>query len=82
MMDNTYSEKFVIVYYDTKDNRFVMVETAKNDEGYLYTLLCHKGRNQNLKNLFKVNYKGEVTPFKDLELGEQVRMKIKELTGK
>lgn len=81
-MDTTYSEKYCITYWDAKDNRFVLVETAKNDEGYLYTMLCHKGKDQQLKNIFKVNYKGEVTKFQDLQFSEKVRAKIKDLTGK
>lgn len=77
-----YAEKFVIVYFDEKDQDYVMIETAKNDERYALTLLQHKGKHQKLKNFFKVNYKGEVTKFKDLQLGEELKLKIRELTGK
>lgn len=77
-----HDENFVIVYYDEpKDTypRFTMV-ACRNDEENLYNLLKLDKRRK-LKNLFKVNYKGQVTPFKELQLCEKVKLLIKEMTG-
>lgn len=75
-----YAACYTVVYLDTEMNEYVMVHTAKDSQQYLHTLLCHKGKKQKLKNIFHVNYKGEVTKFKDLQLNEKVQLKIKELT--
>jgi hypothetical protein len=70
---------FVIVYFDGKN--YTMIP-CRNDEENVYSLLKLKDKRK-LKNLYKVDYKGQVTPFKELDLKSEKLIKlIKELTGK
>jgi hypothetical protein len=74
-----HDENFVIVYLD--GDKYTMVP-CRNDEENVFNLL-QIGKKRKLKNLYKVDYKGKVTPFKELNLkSEKLRKLIKELTGK
>lgn len=72
---------FMIVYWDQRYEDYTVI-SVPNDEEYVLNHFKIKAKTQILKNLFKVDYKGNVTKFQDLELGEKLQLKIKELTGK
>jgi hypothetical protein len=85
-MSRGHHETLVLVYWSTQHEDFINVPVytdIKNAEESALSLLRMKGDTQILKNIFKVNYKGEVTKFKDLELeNPNLINKIRELTGK
>lgn len=85
-MSGEHEETWVIVYYDMKVKEFVTVPVLTgrdNIEQAVHNHLHWKGKQQKLKNLFKVDYKGNVTKFKDLELeNPNLIKKIGELTKK
>jgi hypothetical protein len=79
-------ETLVLVYWSTQYEDFINVPiytAIEHSEESALNLLRAKGDTQILKNIFKVNYKGEVTKFKDLELeNPNLINKIRELTGR
>lgn len=85
-MSRGHHEKLVIVYWSTEHEDFIMVPVytdIDNAEESALNLLKMKGDTQVLKNLFKVDYKGNVTKFQDLELeNPNLINKIRELTGR
>jgi hypothetical protein len=85
-MSRGHHETLVLVYWSTEREDFINVPiytNIENAEESALNLLKMKGDTQILKNIFKVNYKGEVTKFKDLELeNPNLINKIRELTGK
>jgi hypothetical protein len=86
MSGRGHHETLVLVYWSTEHEDFINVPVytnIENAEESALSLLRMKGDTQILKNIFKVNYKGEVTKFKDLELeNPNLIAKIKELTGR
>lgn len=80
MTEWKFDETFVVVLQNTETGNFVVNPTIKNDEEYVITIISHLGPKQKLRNLFKVNYKGETIPFKDLQLSPKLQAKIKEVT--
>lgn len=77
-----YDETFVVVLQHTETKQFSIIPTVKNDEGYVLTILSNLSPRQRLRNLFKVTYKGDTIPYKDLTLSPKLQAKIKEVTGK
>jgi hypothetical protein len=83
-MKKIFNETFVIVYLNTDTGEYALIPTIRGEEDYVLTVLAQIGPKQKLKNLFKINYLGQVTPFNELapQLGPKLRQKVKELTGK
>lgn len=82
--EGAHSEVWNIVYLDTGTDEYVTIPVLtnrENGEEGVYNHLVWKGTKQVLKNIFKVNHKGQVTKFKDLELeNPKLINKIGELT--
>ena len=85
-MSRGHDEQLVIVYWSTQHKDFVIIPVItdmKNAEESALNLLKIKADSQILKNIFKIDYKGNVTKFKDLELqNPNLINKIRELTGR
>lgn len=78
-----YSHTWIIVYLNTDSDELVTVPCYGTDEAGVLNVMVWKGRQQVLKNLFKVDAYGNVTKFKDLQLEHKGLInKIRELTGK
>ena len=85
-MSRGHEETLVLVYWSTQHKDFIQIPIyarIQDSEESALNLLNMKAESQILKNIYKVNYKGEVTKFKDLELeNPNLINKIRELTGR